>query len=124
MKNLFKISKFNKVNDTFEFTGYDEYQITYLASSKINFFRVVVNGRLTTHKVEITHWTNIKNVLLSAVSDFKNDRIKDKNIYTKTLTMGYLKMFYNETLVKNIEKHLLQINKECSRDKLTEYNLI
>ena len=48
-----KVAKFEKVDDKFEFIGYDEYKITYLNSNKINFLRVIVNGKLTKYKINI-----------------------------------------------------------------------
>lgn len=122
MKNTIRISKFD--ND--KFIGYDEYVITYLKSTKIHMLRVVVNGRITEHKINVLNWKQNKNILLSAISDYKNDRLKDKNLILteKTTSIDYFKMFYNKTIIQNIEKHLLQIKKEVDKDKLTKFELV
>lgn len=83
MKNIIKISKFNTVEDSFIFSHYEEFIITYLVSRKIHFIRVVVNGRLTNQKINILDWKKNKHILLSAISDFKNDRIRDKSTIKK-----------------------------------------
>ncbi len=125
MKNLFKIAKYEKVDDNFVHKGYDEYAITYLKSNKPNMFIVVVNGKLTNKRVNILLANNpYKNIILSAISDYKHNRVINPNMdVKKVLTIEYLRLFYNKKLIHNVINHLLSINKEESRDKLTEFDL-
>lgn len=125
MKTNFKIAKYSKSESGFEHIGYDEYVITYLKGTKVHQLRVVVNGRLTKQKINVLDFSkSFKKILLSAISEYINDNLESKNEFKKNITLAYIKNFYSKVVVRNIENYLLNINKEESRDRLTEFNLI
>ena len=134
MENIFKIAKYSKVEDIFIKDGYDEFKITYLkGNKKIHQIRIVVNGCLTKRTINIinTH-ESYKNKILLSIKDYKYYLSKN-NIVKNNLNISTLKTIciknnmhksYINNLIHNINHHLLIINKEESRDKLTEYNLV
>lgn len=126
MEKLFKISIFSKVEDKFEFSHYEIHTITYLASSKSHLLRLVVNGFISNQTINILHpkeHGGHKHKILKAVSEFCNGELKVKGV-RKIMTISKIEQLYSKTVVKNIHKYLLPINKEESRDVLTKYNLI
>lgn len=125
MKNNIKIAKYNKTEEGFELTGYDEYIVTYLKSPKVHMLRVVVNGKITERRINIVEFRQgYRDILLSAISDYKHDRIKDKNsIVRKFITLGTIQQFYSKLVIRNIQNNLINISKVENRDELTKYNL-
>lgn len=125
METNFKIAKFVKNELSFEKTGYDEYSITYLKGVKIHELRIVVNGYLTKQSVNIIDCNSgYKNKILVGVKEYLENGKDCKNIVTKKITMSYLESIYSKNIIKNIKTFLMSINKEESRDKLTELGLI
>lgn len=129
---FFKYEKFNKnsnlwkIDDKFEIKYYDLYPVTYLKSKKVHRLRVVVNGIITNRLINIidSRHTSYKDIILEAISDYKNDRIKDKTLTSKRLKLDFIKQIYNGKIVNNIQSHLLKVNKEENRDRLTQFQLI
>jgi len=125
MQNNIKIAKYIELDNDFEKIGYDEYIITYLRSNKAHQLKVVINGKISSKKIDITNpHQKYKDIILAAISEYKHGKIKDKNIVKKMVKMHYIIQTYSKNIINNIQKHLLPINKEESRDKLTEFNLI
>jgi hypothetical protein len=125
MQTIFKIVKFQKENESFIKIGYDEFIITYLKGLKINQLRIVVNGYLTKETIDLMSFkSGYKNRILSAIKEYKQNYINCKNFVTKKISINYMKQFYSKKIVRNVEIYLIPINKEESRDKLTEFNLI
>ena len=125
MENIFKIAKYVRVNDTFVNNGYDEYHVTYLKSNKAHELRIVVNGFLTKQRINIVnHNSGYKNNILLAIKEYIVDGDKSINRVTKRVKMSYIESFYAKNIVNNIKKYLLPINKEDSRDKLSELGFI
>jgi hypothetical protein len=126
MKNVFKVAKYEQTESSFNHCGYDEYIITYLKGLKIHELRIVVNGMITNQKINLVSPLSMgyKSQILAAISDFKNDKIKNKQLVSKSIKISTIKTFYNRNIVRNIEKYLIPINKEESRDVLSEFKLI
>lgn len=125
METKFKIAKFTKTDNSFLHDGYDEYSITYLKGLKVHQLRIVVNGYLTKQSINIVCGNSgYKNKILYGIKEYlENGRIC-KNKVTKKVTLLYLENFYSKKIIHNIKTYLLPINKEESRDKLTELGLI
>jgi len=97
MKNIIKIAKYEKTNDVFNLIGFDDFEIMYLKSNKVHQLRVIVNGRITERKINIVDFNiGYKDIILSAISDYKNNRIKNKDLtlVKKGLKLDYLQQFY------------------------------
>ena len=125
MQINFKIAKYKKIDDSFVHDGYDEYVITFKKGLKVHQLRIVVNGFLTNKTINLINGNSgYKNQILSAISDFKNNNIDKNNVVTKPITLGFLNSVYNKKIITNVQNYLININKEESRDKLTEFNLI
>jgi hypothetical protein len=125
MKIDFKVAKYVMVDGRFNHDGYDEYAITFKRGLKPHQLRIVVNGFLSSRVINMADGNSgYKDQILLAIKDFKNGLIKDPNVITKPATMTGLKGLYNKKVISNLEKYLLNINKEESRDKLTEFGLI
>jgi hypothetical protein len=125
MQINFKIAKYEKIGDLFNHNGYDEYIITFKKGLKVHQLRIVVNGFLTNKTINLINGNSgYKNQILSAISDFKNNNIDKNNVITKCITLGFLNSVYNKKIITNVQNYLMNINKEESRDKLTEFNLI
>jgi len=125
MENNFKVAKFEKQNESFVKVGYDEYKITYLKGTKITQLRVVVNGYLTKQNINlISGNSGYKNKLLLGIKEYLDFGGESKNIVKNKVTLTYLNNFYSKKIIHNIQTYLLSINKEDSRDKLTEIGLI
>lgn len=125
MKIDFKVAKYVMVDGRFNHDGYDEYVITFKRGLKPHQLRIVVNGFLSNRTINMADGNSgYKDQILLAIKDFKNGLIKDPNVITKPATMTGLKGLYNKKVISNLEKYLLNINKEESRDKLTEFGLI
>jgi hypothetical protein len=125
MENLFKVAKYEQTESGFNHLGYDEYSITYLKGTKSHELRIVVNGLLSNQKINlIDHSTGYKSQILSAISDIKNNKIKQKQTVTKSLKLTQIKSIYSNQIIRNIEQYLMGINKEESREILTSYELI
>lgn len=125
METKFKIAKFVKKDNFFEKCGYDEYTITYLKGTKVHQLRIVVNGFLTKQTINIIDaQSGYKNKLLLGIKEYIETGHYNKNTVTKKITLSYLENFYSKRIVNNIKTVLLKINKEESRDKLTELGLI
>jgi len=125
MKNLFEIPIYEFINDKFEIVDKTTYEITYL-HGKIMKLIIVVNGIQTKEQIILSdHHHSYKSVILKAISFYKNrDLNKNYNIVKKHVKVDQLYNVYNKTIINNIKKHLLPINKELSRDKLTKFKLI
>ena len=126
MKNIVKIINMKKRNG-FQHIGYDEYIITYLKSNKVHLLRVVVNGRLTNSAINLIDGkSGYKKIILKAISDYKNNRLKtDPNsVVKKTIKLGYINDVFSKKIFNNITSYLLSINKEERRETLTEFELI
>jgi len=126
MGNIIKIAKYSKIEDNFIKDGYDEFKITYLKGTKAHELRIVINNSLSKRTINIINLNeSYRNKILLAIKDYKEDNLINKNVtVTKNVNINKLKAIYNKKIIHNIEHHLLTINKEESRDKLTEYNLI
>lgn len=125
METNFKIAKFVKNDNSFEKTGYDEYQISYLRGIKIHELRVVVNGFLTKQSINLIDPNlGYKNKILVGIKEYLENGNDCKNKVTKKITMSYLESIYSKNIIKNIKTFLMPINKEESRDKLTELGLV
>ncbi len=126
MQNNFKIFKYQKEDDKFIKTGYDEYVITYLIGKKPTTLRVVVNGYLTKQVIHImNHRNGFKKNLLLAVKEYLANHETCKAIkVVKKVNIETIKQQYSKQIYTIINNYLLPINKEDSRDILTEYKLI
>ena len=125
METKFKIAKFIKNDDSFLKDGYDEYSITYLKGTKVHQLRIVVNGFLTKQTIDIIDGNSgYKNNILFAIKEYLESGKDVKNRVTKKVKISYLENFYSKKVVHNIQTFLLPINKEESRDKLTEIGLV
>ena len=127
MENIFKVAKYKNTNGQFEHIGYDEYKITYGKAQKVHQLRIIVNGQYTEHKINLIDGNSgYKHALLSAISDYKNGRLKsDPNqVVKKTIKLDGLKHIYSKNIIANVKNYLLTINKEEKRDTLTKFELI
>lgn len=123
METIFKIAKYRKEEDSFVKTGYDEYTITYLKGLKVHQLRIVVNGYLTKQNINLISFKEgYKSKILEAIKEYYNSS-KDSTV-VKKVTLSFISQYYSKTIVKNVKNYLITINKEESRDKLTEYGLI
>ena len=125
MDTRFKIAKFVKNDDFFEKTGYDEYSITYLKGTKVHELRIVVNAYLTKQSLNLIDCNSgWKRKILLGVKEYIETGKDSKNKVTKKVTLSYLETFYSNKIIHNVKTFLIPINKEESRDKLTELGLI
>jgi hypothetical protein len=127
MENIFKVAKYEKNEIGFNHIGYDEYVITYCKSKKVHLLRIVVNGQFTEHTINLIDGSSgYKNVILNAISDYKNGRLKgDPNqVVKKTITFSEIVQIYSKPIVSNVKNYLLGIKKEERRDTLTKFELI
>lgn len=127
MENIFKVAKYEKTETGFIHTGYDEYVITYGKSQKVHQLRIIVNGQSTEHKINlIDENSGYKKTILTAISDYKNNRLKGDptQIVKKTITFSEIVQIYSKPIVSNVKNYLLGINKEERRDTLTKFELI
>ena len=86
---------------------------------------VVVNGFLTKQSINLINPNlGYKNKILVGIKEYIENGKDCKNIVTKKITMSYLESIYSKNIIKNIQKFLMPINKEESRDKLTELGLV
>lgn len=124
METLFRIAKFIKKEDSFIKDGYDEYSITYLKGTKVHYLRIVVNGYLTKQSINLIDTNSgYKNKILLAIKEYIEIGVDNKNKVIKRITLSYLEKFYSKKIIHNLKTFLLPINKEESRDKLTELGL-
>ena len=127
MENIFKVAKYQKTDTGFTHMGYDEYVITFCKSKKVHLLRVVVNGRFTEHTINLIDGSNgYKNVILKAISDYKNGKLKSNpnQVVKKIMTFSEIVKIYSKPIVSNVTNYLLGINKEERRDTLTKFELI
>lgn len=125
MEINFKIPKYKKENNSFIKTGYNEYKITFLKGRKVHELRIVVNGYLTKQSINlIAGNSGYKNKILLSIKEYLEYNNSTKNRVKKKITLRYLENFYSEQIIHNVKTYLLKINKEESRDKLTEFGLI
>lgn len=127
MENIFKVAKYEKTDEGFKHVGYDEYLITYGKAQKVHQLRIIVNGQSTEHKINLVDGNSgYKNIILSAISDYKNGRLKSNpnDIVKKTIKFSALSQIYSKSIIKNVKNYLVGINKEERRDTLTKYELI
>jgi hypothetical protein len=126
MEIIFKIAKYSKVEDNFVLEGFDEYKINYMFSKNIHHFRIIVNGVLTNVKVSYLPSTTKREKFLKAISDYKNNLIKDKTLVNPKnfINLEKLKKGWHNKYMYHIKQYLLNDKKEATRDTLTEYNLI
>ena len=127
MENIFKVAKYKETESGFTHIGYDEYVITYCKSKKVHLLRIVVNGQFTEHTINLIDGSSgYKNVILNAISDYKNGRLKSNpnQIVKKTISFSEITQIYSKPIVSNVKNYLLGIKKEERRDKLTKFELI
>jgi hypothetical protein len=127
MKNQFKVAKYQQTELGFVHSGYDEYVITYGKAQKVHQLRIIINGQYTEHTINLVDGNSgYKNAILTAISDYKNGRLKsDPNqIVKKTISLDALNQIYSKTIIRNVKNYLLSINKEERRDTLTKFELI
>jgi hypothetical protein len=127
MENVFKVAKYEKIDEGFKHVGYDEYKISYLKGNKPHQIRIVVDGILTNRVINLIDGNSgYKNQILTAISDVKNAKIdlKTRPSEKKKVTLAYIGTFYSKLIVKNVKNYLIGINKEERRDTLTKYELI
>ena len=127
MENLIKIAKYEKTEQGFNHIGYDEYRITYGKAQKVHQLRIIVNGQYTEHKINLIDCcSGYKHALLSAISDYKNCRLKNypNQSVKKTISLDALNQIYSKNIIANVKNYLLTINKEEKRDTLTKFELI
>lgn len=127
MENIFKIAKYENTGVEYKHMGYDEYIITYTKAHKVHQLRIIVNGQFTEHTINLLDiHGSYKKVILSAISDYKNGKLKSNpdDIVKKTISLSALSQIYSKTIIRNVKNHLLGINKEEKRDTLTKFELI
>jgi hypothetical protein len=84
-----------------------------------------VNGYLTKQSINIIDFSSgYKNKILIGIKEYLTNGKDSKNKVTKKVTLYYLETFYSKKIIHNVKSFLLPINKEESRDKLTEFGLI
>ena len=127
MENIFKVAKYKETESGFTHIGYDEYVITYCKSKKVHLLRIVVNGQFTEHTINLIDGSSgYKSVILNAISDYKNGRLKSNpnQIVKKTISFSEITQIYSKPIVSNVKNYLLGIKKEERRDTLTKFKLI
>ncbi len=125
MKTKFKIAKYVQDDGSFNKVGYDEYTITYLKGTKVHQLRIVVDGYLTNQKINLVSFKEgYKDKILRAICEYKEFGHTSKNQVKRHISLEFIKQTYSKHIVNNVQQYLININKEESRDKLTEYNLI
>jgi len=127
MENIFKVAKYEKTETGFNHVGYDEYVITYGKARKVHLLRLIINGQYTDHTINLVDGTSgYKKVILAAISDYKNGRLKSdpNHIVKKTITFSTIVQIYSKSIVNNVKNYLMGINKEEKRDTLTKFELI
>jgi hypothetical protein len=127
MENIFKVAKYENTGVEYKHLGYDEYRITYSKAQKVHQLRIIVNGQFTEHTINLVDvCSGYKNAILSAISDYKNGRLKSNpdHIVKKTITFSALSQIYSKGIIRNVKNHLLGINKEEKRDTLTKFELL
>lgn len=127
MKINFKVAKYSEVEGIFHKEGYKEYEITFLKSNKAHILRIVVCGFITKQTINLIDYKmggGYKNQILKAVSDFHHKNQCNTIPTKKFLKLSNIQNIYNKNICRNIREYLLKINKEDSRDKLSEYNLV
>lgn len=123
MKTIFSIAKYEKQDDIFIKTGYDDYSITYLKSNKWYLLRVVVNGYLTKETVSILN-RNFRDSYLKAIKEYLEFGSSNKNLVVKKVSLAAIEQMFSKHIVYNVKNYLLPPKKENSRDMLTKYNLV
>lgn len=123
MKTIFSIAKYEKHEDVFIKTGYDDYTITYLKAKKWYLLRVVVNGYLTKETVNITNRI-FRDSFLKAIKEYLEFGGSNKNLVVKNISLAAIEQIYSKHIVYNVKTYLLPPKKENSRDVLTKYDLI
>jgi hypothetical protein len=125
VENNIRVTKYNKIDETFKVVGEDTYTVTYLASSNIKFFRIVVNGVLTNHRVCISTKTDsYRDSVLSAIQEYRSGTIKCRSKVKRRLKLDQLKDLLSPQLIHNITNYLIPISQVKSRDEMTKYKLI
>ena len=127
MENIFKVAKYQKTDTGFTHMGYDEYVITFCKSKKVHLLRIIVNGQFTEHTINLVDGSSgYKNVILKAISDYKNGKLKSNpnQVVKKIMTFSEIVQIYSKPIVSNVTNYLLGINKEERRDTLTKFELI
>jgi len=125
MKTLFKVAKYEQSESGFNHLGYDEYCVTYIKGLKAHEIRIVVNGVLTNQKINLVDPSiGYKSQILAAISDIKNNKIKQTQLVSKFLKLANIKSIYSKNIIRNIEQYLIGINKEEKRDTLKLYELV
>lgn len=127
MKINFKIGRFTKTESGFEKTGFNEYVITFLPSKRISHLVIVVDGVATHAKINLVRREqSYKDQILKAIREYQQvpEHIKDTVRTKKMIYLSYIKLYYSDRISKRVTNYLLTINKEDSRDRLTQFNLI
>ena len=127
MENIFKVAKYEKTETGFKHNGYDEYVITYGKARKVHLLRLIINGQYTNHTINLIDGNSgYKKTILTAISDYKNGRLKGDptQVVKKTIKLDVLKQIYSKNIIANVKNYLLTLNKEEKRDTLTKFELI
>lgn len=124
MKTIFQIPIYERENDKFIVKEYTNYEITYLQYkvSKPGIIRVVVNGYLTKQTINLSlHNLGYKHILLNSIREYlSRDQSKTNPLVKKFIKIEQ----FNNNLKTIIRNYLLPINKEMSRDKLTQFGFV
>lgn len=127
IQNNIRIPKYQiNTSGKFEIVDYDYYKITYLINTKDcnHKLKVLVNNIQTPIVIDIANQTKpLKEGIFHAISWYLENgvNLSTEHEITDTLRMSYFKG--NNMCVHVIKSHLLPINKEINRDKLTEYGI-
>lgn len=124
LHNIVLIPKYEKVDDVWNVLNYESYIITYILYGK-NKFKVIVNGRLTTGIIKFNmNGFPFKDILLSSIANYQNNILVDGVYHTEGVSLKWFNKSNNDQMKHNVTSHLLPINREMSRDRLTEFGLI
>jgi len=87
--------------------------------------RIVVNGYLTKQTINLIDGNSgYKKQILLGIKEYLEMGKECKNLVSKKLKLSYLENFYSKKVIHNVKQHLIPVNKEESRDKLTKIGLI
>lgn len=127
MKIDFRIPVFTKGEDDTLIKKYDRiFVITFLSDMSWKKLRVCVDGKLTNVTVPILQYnTSKKHQFLTAIQFSLNpDKRFDMPRPTTFLTRNQMSQIFSKGIMKSIDKNILNVQTEQSRDVLDNYNLI
>ncbi len=129
LSNKISIPIYENKNDKFEIVSEKIYTINYIKSDKKCILKIVVNGFLSNHKININNsYISYRHEILSAISEY--EKLVDKNRievikkFWRFSNLANYSLPLVNNIFHNIIAHLLPINKEAGRDNLTKYELI